>query len=210
LGIGAAAFHTGGEAGPAQTVYLGSFRRADLAEIGGFDEAFTRAQDWELNHRLIGAGKVVWFDPRLAVIYRPRRTWRALARQFYHTGRWRWQVMRRHPETVSVRYLAAPVATAAVATGLVLGLVGLVRRSGPLTAALAVPALYAAGVTAAGAAASGGLDARTRRLLPVAIATMHLAWGAGFLRGVPERPVGSPPRRRYPLLGANARGRPHG
>ncbi|MFM8447324.1 MAG: glycosyltransferase, partial [Candidatus Nanopelagicaceae bacterium] len=52
LGVGAAKFHTGGSAGETDTVYLGVFRRAAIDAIGGFDEHFTRAQDWELNFRL--------------------------------------------------------------------------------------------------------------------------------------------------------------
>ncbi|MDR1190032.1 MAG: glycosyltransferase family 2 protein [Bifidobacteriaceae bacterium] len=185
-GIGAESFHTGGEAGPVKSVYLGNYRRADLEEVGGFNEAFARAQDWELNHRLIEAGKLVWFDPSLGVIYRPRRTWRALGRQFYSTGKWRWRVIRAYPQTASIRYLAPPAATAAVGLGLALGLVGLVRRSGPLAAALAAPGLYAAGVAGAAAMASKGLDRRAQAWLPVVIATMHMAWGSGFLRAIPE------------------------
>ncbi|MDR2252509.1 MAG: glycosyltransferase family 2 protein [Bifidobacteriaceae bacterium] len=186
-GIGAAAFHTGGAAGPATTVYLGAFRRADLEAVGGFNEKFSRAQDWELNHRLIQAGKVVWFDPALGVIYRPRRTWRGLARQFYQTGRWRWYVMRQYPETASARYLAPPVAVAGIGLGLVAGVAGFFLRGPKHAVPLALPALYALGVVGAAAAESSGLDPKTRRRLPLAIATMHLAWGAGFLRGVADR-----------------------
>ncbi|MDR3360036.1 MAG: hypothetical protein LBO20_05210, partial [Bifidobacteriaceae bacterium] len=186
-GIGPEAFHTGGRPGPARTVYLGAFRRPDLEAVGGFNEEFARAQDWELNHRLIQAGKLVWFDPELGVIYRPRRTWRALVRQFHLTGRWRCRVVRRHPQTLSARYLAAPAATLAVAVGLVGGLGGIVKRSWPLAAWLAAPTLYALGVTGAALAAGGGLDGPTRRRLPLVIATMHLAWGSGFLRGAAER-----------------------
>jgi glycosyltransferase involved in cell wall biosynthesis len=186
-GIGAESFHTGGQAGPAQTVYLGGYRRSDLDQVGGFNESFIRAQDWELNHRLIEAGKLVWFDPALGVIYRPRRTWRALSRQFYATGRWRWQVIKSYPDTATARYLAPPAATLTVGLGLVLGLIGLVSRRGWLAAALALPGLYGVGVAGASAAASRGLDAKTRGWLPVVIATMHMAWGTGFLRGLADR-----------------------
>src|SRR5690606_14180438 len=34
-GVGGARFHTGGEAGPADTVYLGVFRRSALGRVGG-------------------------------------------------------------------------------------------------------------------------------------------------------------------------------
>ncbi len=80
LGIGGSRFHLGGQAGPAETVYLGVFRREILQRVGGFDPTLRRAQDWELNHRIRKAGGVVWFTPRLQVTYRPRADLRALAR----------------------------------------------------------------------------------------------------------------------------------
>jgi len=65
LGVGASRFHTGGEAGIVDTVYLGAFRREALIAIGGCDERFTRSQDWELNFRLRENGGVDYFEPRL-------------------------------------------------------------------------------------------------------------------------------------------------
>ena len=67
FGVGASRFHTGGRAGESDTVYLGCFRKEALLAIGGFDERFTRAQDWELNFRLRESGGIVYFDPRLKV-----------------------------------------------------------------------------------------------------------------------------------------------
>jgi glycosyltransferase involved in cell wall biosynthesis len=110
LGVGASRFHTGGEAGIVDTVYLGAFRREALVAIGGFDERFTRAQDWELNFRLRENGGVVYFDPRLHVTYRPRSTVKALAKQYFEYGRWRRVVSRRHSGTINYRYLAPPFA----------------------------------------------------------------------------------------------------
>ncbi|MFD9203834.1 glycosyltransferase family 2 protein, partial [Streptomyces anthocyanicus] len=72
IGVGNAAFHTGGQAGPADTVYLGVFRRAALEQQGGYNEEFIRAQDWELNFRIREAGGLIWFSPELRVSYRPR------------------------------------------------------------------------------------------------------------------------------------------
>src|SRR3954471_17568113 len=48
LGVGWSRFRTGGAAGPPDTVYLGVFRRAWLTRLGGYDDRFGRAQDWEL------------------------------------------------------------------------------------------------------------------------------------------------------------------
>ena len=101
LGVGNARFHVGGEEGPADSVYLGVFRRSALERVGGYDEAFARAQDWEMNYRIRKSGGKVWFSPALRVSYRPRASLSALAEQYLHYGRWRREVMREHPETVS-------------------------------------------------------------------------------------------------------------
>ena len=179
LGMGGARFHVGGRAGPAETVYLGVFRRSWLRQVGGYDPAYARAQDWEMNHRIRQAGGVVWFTPELTVTYRPRGSFRELARQFYRTGRWRRQVMRQHPETVSARYLAPPVAVAALAVSTVGGLAWR-----PLWL---LPLGYAAAVTGGGAWIAREEPAGVLARMPAVLATMHLTWGAGFLRG-PEPP----------------------
>lgn len=190
IGIGGSRFHVGGEPGPAETVYLGAFRREVLDALGGYDPTYRRAQDWELNHRIRAAGETVWFDPSLAVTYRPRRTIRALARQFHNSGRWRRRVVQHYPDTASPRYLAPPVVTAAVAAGATAGLLGLLTGSRFLRAGWLLPLGYGAGVVAASIPEGRDLPPRARRWLPVVVITMHLAWGAGFLRNVDvaERP----------------------
>ncbi len=174
LGVGASAFHTGGEAGPADTVYLGVFRREWLTRLGGYDPRFLRAQDWELNHRIRQAGGLVWFSPRLRVAYRPRPTLAALARQYRDYGRWRRVVARTHAGTINLRYLAPPAALVGVAAGLVGGFVWW-----PLWLA---PAAYL-GLTTLGGLAVGDnrLGPRDRLWMPLVLPTMHLSWGWGFL-----------------------------
>lgn len=178
LGMGAERFHVGGEAGPADTVFLGVFRREWLRRVGGYDPAFTRAQDWEMNHRIRQAGGTVWFTPELTVTYRPRSTFRDLARQFYGSGQWRRQVVRQHPDSVNARYLAPPVTLVLIALG---AAGGLAWR--PLWV---LPLGYAACVTAGGAWVARGRAPRVVARMPAVLATMHLTWGAGFLRG-PQR-----------------------
>jgi len=173
FGVGGARFHTGGEAGPADTVYLGVFRREVLERLGGYDESFLRAQDWELNHRIRGGGGVVWFSPDLHVTYRPRSTFLALGKQYFHYGRWRRVVMRQHPGTANPRYLAPPVTVIACVAGL---------AAAPLSAwALVIPAGYGVGIVGASLAIGRGLPLRSRLALPAVLGTMHWSWGIGFL-----------------------------
>ncbi|MFL6098449.1 MAG: glycosyltransferase family 2 protein [Actinomycetales bacterium] len=174
LGVGAARFHTGGQAGPADTVYLGVFRRSWLDRVGGYDPHFVRAQDWEMNHRIRRAGGLVWFTPDLRVRYRPRATLKALSRQYFEYGRWRRVVSRAHRGTVNLRYLAAPVAVAGVVLGTVAGVA-------VTPWALVLPTGYVAIVFAGSATVGSGLGAAERVRLPLVLATMHMSWGIGFL-----------------------------
>ena len=194
-GVGSAAFHTGGGAGTALSVYLGVYRRAAIEQAGGWDEGMLRAEDWELNHRIRAAGGVVWFTPDLRVTYRPRASVRTLASQYFHYGRWRRVIVREHPETASFRYLAPPGVAALVGGGLFLGVSGLCALASPrpapvgiywLTAGFVIPVIYAAGVTAAGVGLSRGLPAKIRLRTPLALGTMHMAWGTGFLSCPPN------------------------
>ena len=186
--LSAAANHTGGEAGPADTVYLGVYRREAIEQVGGYDETMLIAEDWELNDRIRAAGHLIWFTPDLRVTYRPRASLGALAKQHFRYGRWRRVVARRYPETVNTRYLAAPIATALIATGLVLGVAGLigVGTGAPafvpyLGFGLVIPFVYAAGVSGAAMVLAGDLPAGARARVPLVLAAMHLSWGAGFL-----------------------------
>jgi succinoglycan biosynthesis protein ExoA len=181
LGVGQAPYHTGGDAGPADSVYLGVFRREALARVGGYDEDFLRAQDWEMNLRIRNSGGLVWFTPRLRVSYRPRGSVRGLARQYFDYGRWRRVVMRRHEGSVRARYLAPPIAFGAVVAGTAAGIVGLATGRPGMTAGFVVPVGYLSAILAGSVVTGRGLDLPAMLRLPVVYATMHGSWAVGFL-----------------------------
>lgn len=172
LGVGGARFHIGGKAGPADTVYLGVFKKRALLEVGLYDERFTRAQDWELNYRLRQSGGIIWFDPRLVVTYRPRPTLQALAKQYFEYGRWRHAVVRTHKGTANYRYIAPPLATLIIALSLLAGIF--------IHPYYLLPALSYATAVLAGAFFIGKTFSE-KLTLPAVLATMHISWGAGYL-----------------------------
>jgi succinoglycan biosynthesis protein ExoA len=187
-GVGSAAFHTGGGAGPVDSVYLGVYRREAIEQAGGWDEEMLRAEDWELNRRIRARGGVIWFTPELRVSYRPRTSIRTLGSQYFHYGRWRRVIVREHPDTANFRYLAPPAAAALVAVGLAAGLAGLagIAAGGPsavrwLTAGFVIPVTYLAGVTVAGTGLARGVPAAVRVRVPLVLGVMHMCWGTGFL-----------------------------
>ena len=172
LGVGASRFHTGGSAGAVDTVYLGAFRKEALLAVGGFDERFTRAQDWELNFRLRAAGGSIYFDPRLIVSYQPRSTLSALARQYFEYGRWRRVVSRRHQGTINLRYLAPPFTVLVSALSIILGTL--------VSTIFLLPVLiYALFIVISSVIIGKSLSEVLS--LPSILLTMHMCWGLGFL-----------------------------
>jgi hypothetical protein len=183
LGVGSASFHTGGTEGPAETVYLGVFKRSTLERVGGYDPAFTRAQDWEMNYRIRTTGGTVWFNPDLFVTYRPRPNVFKLAKQYFEYGSWRHEVMRRHPDTrrtkSALRYFAPPLAVALIVVGKILGSIGFVMGN-----ALIWGYIFPLGYLALTLVSSLTLVKRARSgalWLPIVLMTMQMSWGIGFL-----------------------------
>jgi succinoglycan biosynthesis protein ExoA len=184
LGLGGGAFHLAeSPAAEAETVFLGVFRKDALIAVGGFDETMHRAQDWELNYRLRTSGHKIWFSPELRVTYRPRSTLRALMKQMYETGKWRRELVRRHPETATPRYLAPPVAVLGVLAGSAAGFLSVILDSRLLRLGFLAPAGYSILIMAGSLVAARPMSAAARLRLPVVLAATHLAWGSGFLIG---------------------------
>jgi hypothetical protein len=185
LGVGSASFHTGGSEGPAETVYLGVFKRSALERVGGYDPAFKRAQDWEMNYRIRSTGGKVWFNPDLFVTYRPRPNVAKLAKQYFEYGSWRHEVMRRHPETrrtkSALRYFAPPLAVIGVVGGTIAFYLGSALQIFPLSFwGLLAPLGYltltlVSSLTLVKRARGGAL------WLPIVLITMQMSWGIGFL-----------------------------
>ena len=109
FGLGGGSFHVGGNPGPADTVYLGCFRKSIITELGLYEAKWVRGQDWELNLRIRQAGHTVWFDPDLKVGYYPRDSIFALGKQFYSTGVWRGSLTKQNPMESSLRYWIPPL-----------------------------------------------------------------------------------------------------
>jgi succinoglycan biosynthesis protein ExoA len=89
---------------------------------------------------------------------------------------------------VNPRYLAAPIATALNAAGLALGVAGLIGAGAGapgfvpyLGFGFVIPLIYLAGIAGAAVVFAGDLPAGARARVPLVLAAMHMAWGAGFL-----------------------------
>ncbi len=175
IGTGGARFRIGGAPGPTDTVYLGVFRRSALERVGLFDEALVRNQDYELNHRIRRSGGTVFFHPDLAVGYSPRSSIGALFGQYRQYGDWKRRMLRRHPESLRARQLAPPL----FVLGLIAAAVLLLTPWRPFGVTFFV--LYAAALVLTAFAELWRRRDRAALLCPLPLATIHLAWGLGFL-----------------------------
>ncbi len=179
IGVGNAKFRLATREQPCDSV-MGLFcDRRIFDEIGYFNETSIVNQDGEFNHRLRAAGYTVLVSPEIECTYFVRPSIAALGRQYYRYGYYRRWTEVQHPGSVPWRVYAPPLLLAALAASTAL------IATGHYAAGLAVPLLYAGVLIAA---ASDGL--RRSKKLPVALleplaaATMHLAFGAGWIHGL--------------------------
>jgi glycosyltransferase involved in cell wall biosynthesis len=165
FGAGPARFHVGGAPGWVDTVYLGAYRAELVRRVGGYAEDMTINEDAELAHRMAPHGGI-WFDPSIRSTYAPRRSLGAVARQFYRYGGGRASTVARHPGSLKPRQMVSPL--------LVLGLLSPARRW--------VAAGYLAGLVAVVTEESRRTSvAQGLPTFALALPTMHVSWGTGFL-----------------------------
>jgi GT2 family glycosyltransferase len=178
LGVGDAFYRFSQRAQAVDTVPFGAFYRSLIDQIGPYDETLAANEDYEFNARIRQAGGVVWLDPAIRAIYYARSSLDALARQYARYGYWKWHMLRRYPGTLRWRQALPPL--------FVLLLLGL-----PLAALFWPPLIGLWGLQVVSYAlvlfGAGLHKAASKRNLwltigiPLAIATMHVAWGSAFL-----------------------------
>ena len=173
LGTGGADFrHGADEEFEVDSGFAGLWRRETLERLGGWDEGWVNDQDFELAARIRKGGGRIVCVPAMAAGYFPRDSLRALAEQYHRYGFYRVKTSLRHPESLRRSHVIPPA--------LVMTALAAAAAPRPLRrAARGGLAAYGAAVLAASARSSLA-DAAA---LPLVFATMHLSWGAGFLRG---------------------------
>jgi succinoglycan biosynthesis protein ExoA len=141
------------------------------AAAGGYDEGFSHNEDAELDLRLAQQGGRIWLTDKVRIGYYPRRTPKALARQYFGYGRGRARTVLKHYTPLKIRQ-TLPLAVAPAVAGLALT---------PVSWAFAIPALLWI-AAALGYGALLGLRKKDPAafLSGPAAMIMHLAWSAGF------------------------------
>jgi hypothetical protein len=180
FGMGPGRFHYATDAQDVETVWLGTYRRSTVTDVGGYDETDLQwaAEDQELNYRLRRAGHRIRLDPSIRSSYFPRQRLRALWDQYVNYGLCKASTLKKHRTLPYWRPLAP---AAMVAGAVVAGVVGLASRRPTLVLAPIVGYGAGAGVIALRLGAEPGV-APHRAL--VALTACHWGYGVGFWRGI--------------------------
>lgn len=178
FGVGDARYRYTTQAGFVDTVPFGAFRREVFDRFGLFDENLLTNEDYEYNARLRQAGGRIWLNPRIRSTYFARPDLKSLSQQYWRYGYWKWHMLRRYPKTLRWRQGLPPVFVLSLLVLLVLSIFWAAARL-----LLAVEALLYGLILVAGAVtpARQHRDPGLLLTIPMAIAVMHVSWGAGFL-----------------------------
>ena len=113
--LGGAQYRRRGSYGPADTVYLGVFRRDEL-RAARYDSQLAANEDFDVCSRFRRAGRQVWIEPGLEVEYEARDTYGGLWRQYRAFGAAKVQYWRQTGERPRLRQVLALVGAGAAAT----------------------------------------------------------------------------------------------
>jgi len=177
FGVGNAKFRYAEDEGEVDTVPFGCYHRKVWEVVGQFDETVDGADEDSYNQRLIDAGGRIWLTPAIRSSYYPRRTFKALAKQYWEYGAAKGTLFQRG-RPLQPRHFAP---TAMVFGGPGLWLLGRISKRARLLLKVLAAVYLAGGMVMASRAASK--NGANPVLTFAAMATMHAAYGAGFAAG---------------------------
>ncbi len=177
LGVGDARYRWATSAGYADTVAFGLYARATLEKLGEYNEDLIVNEDYEMNARLRAAGGRIWINPAIRSTYYSRPDLSSLARQYFTYGYYKFRMLQKFPKTLRWRQALPPLFVFGVLMLLLLSTFWWFAR----VTLFCVAAAYSL-ILIAGSSKEAYKQKAPELLLgiPLAIMTMHFAWGSGF------------------------------
>ncbi|HEU4880372.1 MAG TPA: glycosyltransferase family 2 protein, partial [Gemmatimonadaceae bacterium] len=121
FGVGNSGFRTDAIEGPADTVPYGFFRREIFSKVGLFDLRLLRAQDYEMNRRIINSGGKIWRKPAIDIEYYPQPDFASFIRkQFMYEAPYNAYMWYVAPYSFALRHAITAVFSLGVIGGLLL------------------------------------------------------------------------------------------
>lgn len=181
FGVGGAAFRTVKDRTIlVDTVAFPAYTRRAIEKGGPFDEELVRNQDDEYNYRLGKLGGRILLACDIRSQYFSRSSLCSLGRQYFQYGYWKVRVLQKHPRQMLARQFVPGLFVAALLIALFAAAFSLV---GAWMLGLLASAYLTANLGASFLAVRRG-NWPLGPFLPLAFATLHFAYGCGFLFGL--------------------------
>ena len=179
FGIGNSKYHYSQRQELVDHIPFGAYITEQARAIGGWDEECSTNEDYDFDFRYQQSGGRLLFDPAIVFDWRVRETPARLAHQYYAYGRGKFRTFARHPSSLHLRWLVPPMLVVSLAAGILLS------WTTPGCVLLAVAGGSYALFLAVGAAILGSrIGMQLAPHAALALGTMHLCWGTGFLISV--------------------------
>ncbi len=180
FGVGNSVYHHGIVTQEVEHIPFGAYPVELVRHLDGWDERLVVNEDYEFDHRIRLAGMTLLFDPDIVIKWHCRQSIGDLFRQYLRYGTGKAAVMVMHPGSNKARHLMPPAFVVYVAAAGMLAL----RRPGR---ALTMLAPYVAALGVATVQTARELDSAGARVrVAPAFVSMHVGWGLGFWRGLPQ------------------------
>ena len=181
FGVGGAAFRTTTKKTMlTDTVAFPAYTRSIIERAGPFDEELVRNQDDEYNYRLRKIGARILLASDVRCRYYSRSSLSSLGRQYFQYGYWKVRVLQKHPGQMQPRQFVPPLFVGVCL--LFLLLLPFTPNAGYFLAA-ALGSYGVANITAS-VLSLRNHTLRLMPLMPIVFATLHVAYGFGFLTGL--------------------------
>jgi succinoglycan biosynthesis protein ExoA len=181
FGVGGSAFRVANSGTQfTDTVAFPAYRRSVIDRGGPFDEELVRNQDDEYNYRLRKLGVKILLASDIRSRYYSRATLAKLGSQYFQYGYWKVRVMQKHPRQMQLRQFVPLLFVVVLLAALLMTPIFSAARY--FTALIL--GLYAVAVITASILSARKGKWQLLPLLPIAFATLHLAYGLGFLFGL--------------------------
>lgn len=179
LGVGNALHRYPDYCGYCEGTAFPAIRRWVFDRVGTFDVRLVRNQDDEFNYRVTRAGGKAYISPRVRYSYFVRERLAQVFRQYFQYGFWRIPVIEKHRRPTTVRQLAPTLFYVACA---LLAVAGALTHEALVAGAL--PGVYLFGLVGAAVLSVPRHGIRVALRLPLAMATLHAAYGFGLAYGL--------------------------
>lgn len=180
FGVGGSRFHYSRHEEFVDSVYLGAWPRSAFERFGRFDPEMVRNQDDEFSYRIRELRGVILLIPGIRSRYYNRSSIKSLWRQYYQYGYWKVRVLQKHRRQMRLSHFVPPTFVGSVVGSAVLSVIFPVF----LWVLGGILGLYCFANMLATIITGRGGPVRSLPVIPVAFATMHCAYGSGFLIGL--------------------------